>query len=182
MRRKLVKCSAICAVMAGLIVPPILPPYIEAEVPAVIEVEPESDFKEITVQLEGSSFPIAIQKHLYGLCEEYGIRYELALAVVEIESGYDPDCTSSCDARGYMQVIGKWHKDRMERLGVKDLYDPYGNLTVGVDYLSELINKYGDEEKALVCYNQGSLKGKTSTPYSRAIIKRAEEIKSTLSA
>ena len=49
----------------------------------------------------------------------------------------------------------------MERLGVVDLSDPLSNFRVGCDFLAELIDRYGDEEMALTCYNTGS-PGKSS--------------------
>ena len=55
---------------------------------------------------------------------------------------------------GYMQVQRRWHEDRMARLGVTDLTDPYGNFRVGCDYLAELLGKYPLEE-ALTAYNSG---------------------------
>ena len=53
-----------------------------------------------------------------------------------------------------MQVRRRWHEDRMARLGVTDLADPYGNFRVGCDYLAELLGKYPLEE-ALTAYNSG---------------------------
>jgi hypothetical protein len=43
----------------------------------------------------------------------------------------------------------------MARLGVTDLFDPYGNVLVGVDYLAELLAEYGDMGMALTAYNAG---------------------------
>ena len=41
----------------------------------------------------------------------------------------------------------------MERLGVSDLYDPYGNILVATDYLVELFEKHGDIGLSLMIYN-----------------------------
>lgn len=81
--------------------------------------------------------------------ERYNICPELIQAVIERESHYNPDATNG-DCVGLMQVSEKWHTDRMERLGVTDLYDPYSNILVGTDYLAELWREtsskgYGDD-------------------------------------
>ena len=55
-----------------------------------------------------------------------------------------------------MQISGEWHKDRMKRLGVTDLYDIRQNMTVAADYLSELAEKYEDAGIALMAYNGDS--------------------------
>ena len=52
-----------------------------------------------------------------------------------------------------MQVSGMWHEDRMERLGVTDLTEIRGNMTVAVDFLSELVRDGEDLEEALMKYH-----------------------------
>ena len=94
------------------------------------------------------------QALLHAACDESGIPYELALAVIEQETGFrnvTGDDGASC---GYMQIQEKWHRDRMARLGVTDLMDPFGNFRVGCDFLAELLDQYSLEE-ALTAYNSG---------------------------
>jgi hypothetical protein len=55
-----------------------------------------------------------------------------------------------------MQIQERWHKERLTRLGITNLYDPEQNVTVGCDILSELLNKYGNYEDALSVYNSGN--------------------------
>ena len=92
-------------------------------------------------------------------CEEIGEMYcvcpELLMAMIETESSGNPDATNGT-CKGLMQVSEKWHKDRMERLGVKDIYDPYGNILVATDYLMELAEKYEDVGMVLMVYNGDS--------------------------
>lgn len=95
------------------------------------------------------------QDYLHTACQESGVPYALALAVIERETGFRNvvgDDGASC---GYMQVQERWHWDRMERLGVTDLMDPFGNFRVGCDLLAELLEKYPTQE-ALTAYNSGS--------------------------
>jgi soluble lytic murein transglycosylase-like protein len=95
------------------------------------------------------------QALLYQACDETGIPYELALAVIWQETNFQNIIGDGGDSIGYMQVQPRWHSDRMERLGVTDLSDPYSNFLVGCDYLAELIGKNRGLEWALHAYNGG---------------------------
>lgn len=86
----------------------------------------------------------------------YGICPELLQAIVFYESSNNPMVKSAGGDTGYMQVNKKWHKDRMDRLGVTDLTDGYGNILVGTDYLAELAGKYEDISLVLMKYNGDS--------------------------
>lgn len=94
------------------------------------------------------------QAFLRAACEETGIPYELALAVIRQETEFRNVTGDDGRSVGYMQVQRRWHEDRMARLGVTDLADPYGNFRVGCDYLAELLGKYPLEE-ALTAYISG---------------------------
>lgn len=84
--------------------------------------------------------------------EEYGICPELLMAIIEQESsGQAYAENGSC--KGLMQVSEKWHKDRMERLGVTDIFED--NVLVGTDYLSELFAENDDLYWVLMAYNGG---------------------------
>lgn len=80
---------------------------------------------------------------MYGFCPEF------LQAVIEKESSNIPDAVNG-ECVGLMQINPKWHEDRMQRLGVTDLMDPFSNILVGTDYLSELYAEsvekgYGDD-------------------------------------
>lgn len=92
---------------------------------------------------------------LYQACEETGVQYELALAVIKKETDFRNITGDDGASTGYMQVQRRWHEDRMERLGVTDLTDPYSNFLVGCDYLAEMIGKGRGIEWALMAYNGG---------------------------
>ena len=84
--------------------------------------------------------------------EEYGICPELLMAIIEQESsGQAYAENGSC--KGLMQVSEKWHKDRMKRLGVTDIFE--GNVLVGTDYLAELFAENDDLYWVLMAYNGG---------------------------
>ena len=113
------------------------------------------------------------QDFLHTACEEVGVPYALALAVIEKESGFENIVGDDGESSGDMQVQEKWHRNRMERLGVTDLMDPFTNFRVGCDYLAELLDKYPTEE-ALTAYNSG-LPGKNR--YSKAVMRGCEKWK-----
>ena len=94
------------------------------------------------------------QAFLHAACEESGVEYTLVLAVIYVETGFRNVSGDDGDSLGYMQIQPKWHRARMERLGVSDLTDPFGNFRVGCDYLSELLSGHTEEE-ALTAYNTG---------------------------
>ena len=84
--------------------------------------------------------------------KEYGICPELPMSIIESESNGDPNAKNGT-CTGLMQVSSRWHADRMNRLGVKSLYDERGNVHVGIDYLAELIREHGDVATALMVYH-----------------------------
>lgn len=93
---------------------------------------------------------------------EYNICPELLQAVAWKESRFDP-LAANGDCTGLMQVDRRWHRDRMEKLGVTDLYDPEGNMLVAADYLAELFSEYGEVDVVLMFYSGNS----RATEYSR---------------
>ena len=88
------------------------------------------------------------------LCEARSICPELVEAIIERESGWDPEAING-DCIGLMQIsqISQW--PRMQKLGVVDLKDPYENILTGVDLLEELFQKYEDPAAVLMYYNAG---------------------------
>lgn len=109
-----------------------------------------SDGKEVDTYIESQ-----YQKYCVEIGEMYGICPELLMAMIETESSGNPYAANGT-CKGLMQVSEKWHKERMERLGVKDIYDPYGNILVATDYLMELAEEYEDIGIVLDVYNGNS--------------------------
>jgi soluble lytic murein transglycosylase-like protein len=77
----------------------------------------------------------------------------LILAVMAIESSFNPFSQSSVGAQGLMQVRTKVHTDKYEDYG-GDLaaFDPIANLHVGVAVLKESISRNGSVEAGLRQY------------------------------
>ena len=84
--------------------------------------------------------------------ERYGLAPDLVLAVVAVESNFEPRAISKKGARGLMQLMPATAGD----LGVADALDPATNLDGGARYLQALLHLYrGDLRKALAAYNAG---------------------------
>lgn len=112
--------------------------------------------------------------------EDHNICPELVEAIIEAESSWNPKAQNG-DCVGLMQISESWHQDRMARLGVTDLADPYDNILVGVDYLSELFERYEDVGAVLMKYNGDSrlpeyLETGEMSEYAEKILTRSAEL------
>ena len=77
----------------------------------------------------------------------------LILAVMAIESGFNPFAQSPVGAQGLMQVMTVIHSDKYENFGGKlAAFDPVTNLRVGVKVLQESIARAGSLEGGLKYY------------------------------
>src|SRR5262245_12673484 len=77
----------------------------------------------------------------------------LILAVMAIESRYNPVAESNMGAKGLMQVIPKFHLEKlMEHGGEAALLDPQVNIQVGAQILREYLRRFGETETALQMY------------------------------
>ena len=77
----------------------------------------------------------------------------LILAIMAIESGFNPFAQSPVGAQGLMQVMTKIHHDKYENFGGRlAAFDPVTNLRVGVKVLQECIARAGSIEGGLKYY------------------------------
>jgi soluble lytic murein transglycosylase-like protein len=81
----------------------------------------------------------------------------LVLALIQVESSFDPQAISGAGARGLMQLREPTLRRELERAGLLhlDLHDPAANVVAGVRYLRRLLDAFGREEVALMAYNAG---------------------------
>lgn len=120
---------------------------------------PEAESVDITEQAPLYDVPLSanLQEHIKGLCEDYGVDMPLVLAIIGQESNYIAEAVGDGgDSIGLMQIQPAHHRQRMDRLGITDLSDPYQNVTVGIDLLAELISKDNGTEWAVTAYNAGA--------------------------
>lgn len=78
----------------------------------------------------------------------------LVLAVIGVESRFNPYSESPFGAQGLMQVIGKYHTDKFDtRVDGYALLDPSTNIQVGVLIIKEYLRRTGSMDAALKLYS-----------------------------
>ena len=122
--------------------------------------------KEVTI-------PLHDQKLLYDAAQEFGVDYELALAVAWVETGWRNVTGDGGEAVGYMQLQPRWCWPEMEKLDVTDLSDPGSNFRVGCCLLAAYIEDYG-VEGGLTRYNTGHVGG---SEYADKVLLKWDELK-----
>lgn len=116
-----------------------------------------------------------LQRYIREQAERQDVPFEIALAVIERESSYQPDAVSDTGDFGLMQINICNHRWLYEELGITDVMDPEQNIEAGLYILGQAFQKYDDPDKALMAYNMGDSgmksawsKGQHSSKYSRA--------------
>ncbi|MFQ5417810.1 MAG: lytic transglycosylase domain-containing protein [Myxococcota bacterium] len=92
--------------------------------------------------------------------QRHDIDPALVVAVIHVESRYDAFIVSHAGAMGLMQILPTTGEEVAARLGIpwrgpQTLFDPIVNVKIGVAYLKELSDRYGDTGAALAAYNWG---------------------------
>ena len=119
--------------------------YVVMEPPALVEGEEEFGLAESyawDVPLTDAELSA-----LLDACEAGHIDPALALALIQVESSFDPEAinpVSGC--YGYCQLNPKYFPAGLT---------PEENITAGIGYLAEQLDRYGDLEAALTAYNAG---------------------------
>lgn len=95
----------------------------------------------------------ALVSEAYALGKTNKIDPTLILAIMAIESSFNPFAQSSVGAQGLMQVMTSVHTDKYENFGGKlAAFDPVTNLRVGVKVLKDAIARAGSVEGGLRHY------------------------------
>lgn len=150
----------------------------ETEVPT----EPSTEPTEAEPPTVLYNVPLAteLQLHIISEAEAHGIDPAIVFAIAQRESTYNTSAIGDGgDSLGLLQVQPYWHSGRMEKLGCTDLLDPYQNVIVGIDYLCEMLNRYGSMEAALTAYNKGHYPGYV-TEYAYDVMAKAEGLRGDL--
>ena len=98
------------------------------------------------------------------IVERYSRRFQvdplMVLAVIQVESRFDPKAVSSQGAMGLMQLQGATARGLAMELGLQWtgdelLFDPDVNVLLGCAYLRQLMDRFGDQDAALAAYCSG---------------------------
>ena len=119
-----------------------------------------------------------IQRHIFDECQLYEVPYELAMAVMYVETGgtFDSSLRSKTNDSGLFQ-INDVHKQWLKESGINDLYNPYQNSSAGIWILKDALSKGDNIHTSLMVYNMGHggarklwKKGIYSSKYSRKVV------------
>lgn len=126
---------------------------------------------------------VQVPEEVREISEELGEKYcicpELLQAMAWKESRFRSDVENQ-GCVGIMQISERWHRDRMARLGVADLYDMRQNMMVAADYIAELAANGEPVEIALMKYHGESgisevMDGTRESEYVTSILELAAE-------
>ena len=149
---------------------------VQNTIPAIEEVEElkdEDGFVYYDIPLE-----IDVQRHIFDECQLYEVPYELAMAVMYVETGgiFDSSLRSKTNDSGLFQ-INDVHKKWLKESGITDLYNPYQNSSAGIWILKDALSKGDNIHTSLMVYNMGHggakklwKKGVYSSKYSRKVV------------
>ena len=89
----------------------------------------------------------------YRAGKQHSVDPVLILSVMAIESRYNPVAESTVGAKGLMQVIPRFHLEKLlDHGGEEALLDPEVNIHVGAQILREYYRRFADQEMALQMY------------------------------
>jgi hypothetical protein len=101
----------------------------------------------------------ALVQEAWAIGRRAAIDPTLILAIMAVESGFNPFAQSAVGAQGLMQVMTRVHDDKYESFGgTHAAFDPISNLRVGVQVLKECITRAGNLQEGLRYYVGAALR------------------------
>jgi hypothetical protein len=112
--------------------------------------------------------------------QQIGLDPLLIIAVIAVESRFNPIAESVMGAKGLMQVIPKFHADKFREFGGEQyaVFDPETNILVGARILKEYLSRTGSLSSALQMY-VGSSNGEDFT-YMEKVMTEKERLRQVL--
>lgn len=100
---------------------------------------------------EDVTFDLVTFAHAAG--HQLGLDPLLIIAVMAVESRFNPIAESVAGAKGLMQVIPKYHPEKLQEYGGEGaVFDPRTNILVGSQILKEYLRRTGSMNAALQMY------------------------------
>lgn len=169
----------IVGVLCGFLIGKFTTPLKTVTVIETIEVPTKGNKLVDTADVFLFNIPLSdsLQRYIYEICADEGVPVTLAIAMIEHESGFNPEVISSTDDYGLMQINSINHSNLEKKYRTADMLNPYQNVFCGISIIGSYIEKYEDYGKALMAYNMGEYgakkaweNGVTSTKYSEKIL------------
>ena len=120
----------------------------------------------------------SLQDFIYEICVDEDVPVTLVLAMIETESGFNPEIISPTNDYGLLQINKVNYEWLKKSYRTADMLNPYQNVFCGIKIIGTFIKKYNnDYTKALMAYNMGDYGAKkawqngiVSTKYSTKIL------------
>ncbi len=121
---------------------------------------------------------IVAKAHTIG--QEIKLDPMLILAVISVESRFNPIAESTMGAKGLMQVIPRYHPEKFDPLGgEKVAFEPHVNIAVGAKILKEYMRRTGDLVDALQMY-VGAVSEENDNGYSTKVMSERDRLNQVL--
>ena len=166
---------------AALAIPPleawvITPPAREAAPPHAREIEivASTVARRFRVSLDATRVLVAAA---YEAGARSGVDPLLIVAVIAVESRFNPIAQSDGGALGLMQVIPHYHADKLDAASASVL-DPETNIQLGARVLKEYIQRGGTEIMGLQLYNGST--GDLDNSYANRVLAEKQRLQETL--
>jgi soluble lytic murein transglycosylase-like protein len=114
----------------------------------------------------------------YGEGRRIGLDPLLIVAVIAVESHFNPIARSDGGALGLMQVIPRYHAAQLDALRGVSVLDPRTNIRLGARVLKDYIRRGGTEVAGLQLYNGAS--GDASALYANKVLGERQRLQEAL--
>ncbi len=112
---------------------------------------------------------------------QIGLDPLLIIAVMAVESRFNPIAESVAGAKGLMQVIPKYHIDKLEEFGgEKAVFDPQTNILVGSQILKDYLARTGDDLRMALQMYVGAPDGEQDV-YTTKVITEKQRLQQVVS-
>jgi len=154
----------------------ITPPAPEAASPHAREIEVVAGTvaRRFRVSLDATRVLVAAAYEAGG---RSGVDPLLIVAVIAVESRFNPIAQSDGGALGLMQVIPHYHADKLDATSASVL-DPETNIQLGARVLKEYIKRGGTEIMGLQLYNGST--GDLDNSYANRVLAEKQRLQETL--
>ena len=130
------------------------------------------------------------EESIFSICKDvgnkYGIDPYILQSIAYTESRYYVRAAGSSNDTGLCQIVPKWNQDRIKRLGITDLYDPYSSILLCAEIMDELKGyEHGNDiSYVLMAYNMGATGAKKKyesgyiSDYAKKVLAKKKELES----